>query len=48
MRRRELDRYLIELVDQETWIGGIKFVLADHDAPQRPWPFYRDEHKVWV
>lgn len=47
MRRRELERYLIELTEQETWIEGMKFVLADHQAPGRPWPCYRDEHKVW-
>ena len=48
MRRRELDRYLIELVDQKTWIEGVRFMLADPDTPQRPWPCYRDEHSVWV
>ena len=48
MRRRELDRYLIELAEQKTWIEGVRFMLADPDAPQRPWPCYRDEHSVWV
>jgi hypothetical protein len=48
MRRRELDRYLIELVEQKTWIDGVRFMLADPDTPQRPWPCYRDEHSVWV
>ncbi len=38
MRRRELDRYLIEQVDQKTWIEGVRFMLADPDTPQRPWP----------
>lgn len=48
MRRRELDRYLIELVEQKTWIEGVRFTLADPDIPQRPWPCYRDEHSVWM
>ena len=48
MRRRELDRYLIELAEQKTWIEGVRFTLADADAPQRPWPCYRDEHSVWA
>ena len=48
MRRRELDRYLIELVEQKTWIEGVRFILADPGTPQRPWPCYRDEHSVWV
>jgi hypothetical protein len=48
MRRRELDRYLIELVEQKTWIEGARFMLADPGTPQRPWPCYRDEHSVWV
>ncbi len=41
MRRRELDRYLIELAEQKTWIEDVRFMLADPDAPQRPWPCYR-------
>jgi hypothetical protein len=48
MRRRELDRYLIELVEQKTWIDGVRFMMADPNTPQRPWPCYRDEHSVWV
>jgi hypothetical protein len=48
MRRRELDRYLIELVEQKTWIEGVRFMLAAPDTPQRLWPCYRDEHSLWV
>jgi hypothetical protein len=48
MRRREMDRYLIELIEQNTWIEGMKFLQANYDAPGRPWPCYRDEHKVWL
>lgn len=48
MRRSELDRYLIELVDPDTWISGVKGIMADIGAPHRPWPCYRDEHSVWL
>jgi hypothetical protein len=48
MRHRELDRYLIELAEQKTWIEGVRFMLADPDTPQRPWPCYRDERSVWA
>lgn len=46
MRRSELDRYLIELLQPGTWIAGIKHVLAARRAGQ-PWPHYRSEHEVW-
>lgn len=48
MRRRELDRYLIELLEQGTRIEGMKFLLSDHNASGRPWPCSRDEHTVWL
>jgi hypothetical protein len=49
MRRSELDRYLIELLDQATWIEGIRCLLADYQfGDGRPWPHYRDEDQVWV
>jgi len=38
MRRRELDRYLIELVEQKTWIEGVRFMLADPTLPKGPGP----------
>jgi hypothetical protein len=48
MRRSELDRYLIELLDQDIWPKGVKYVLADLDLKRRPWPHYPDEDQVWV
>jgi hypothetical protein len=47
LRRSELDRYLIELIEQDTWIEGLKYLLASPRAAGRPWPYYRDEHEVW-
>lgn len=47
MRRSELDRYLIELINQETWIEGITSLLVNPRASGRPWPYYRDEYQVW-
>src|SRR5262245_6124162 len=38
MRRLELDRYLIELLDQEVWLQGVKYMLADPNLKNRPWP----------
>ena len=48
MRRSELDRYLIEMIDQHAWIEGIRYLLLHRDTPGRPWPRYRDEHLVWA
>jgi hypothetical protein len=48
MRRSELDRYLIELLDQDVWLQGVKYMLADPNLKNRPWPHYRDEDRVWV
>jgi hypothetical protein len=48
MRRSELDRYLIELLDHETWVKGVGYLLADADAPGRPWPHFRGEDQEWV
>jgi len=48
MRRSELDRYLIELIEQDTWIEGMRHMLANRWTPGRPWPYYRDERRVWA
>jgi hypothetical protein len=49
MQRSELDRYLIELLDQATWVEGIRYLLADDQfGSGRPWPYYRGEGQVWV
>ncbi|MEU6541617.1 hypothetical protein [Streptomyces sp. NPDC047000] len=46
MRRSELDRYLMELLQPGTWAAGIKHILAARQAGQ-PWPHYRNEHEIW-
>ena len=48
MSRSELDKYLIELIEQGTWIEGIRFLQANRRTAGRPWPCYRDEHRVWM
>ena len=48
MCRSELDRYLIEIIEQHTWIEGMRYMLANHLIDGRPWPHYRDEDNVWV
>lgn len=46
MRRSALDQYLIELVDQGTWIKGMRRLITDATAQGRPWPTYRGEERV--
>ena len=49
MRRSELDKYLIELLDPATWIEGIRYLLADYQLGDgRPWPHYRGEDQIWA
>ncbi len=48
VRRSALDQYLIELVDQDTWITGLRRMIADPSAQGRPWPTYRGEDRVWL
>jgi hypothetical protein len=48
MRRSALDRYLIEMVEQETWAEGLRQMLADYRLARRPWPVNRGEHLTWV
>lgn len=49
MRRSELDKYLIELLDQATWIEGVKYLLADYSfGDGRPWPHFRGEDQIWA
>lgn len=48
MHRSEMDRYLIEMLDQETWIEGIRYLLAANGMEGRPWPHYSGEDRVWV
>jgi hypothetical protein len=47
-RRYELERYLIELINQRTWIDSLNELLSKPHLLGRPWPYFRDEHKVWV
>ena len=47
MRLSALDQYLIELVAQDTWIKGLRRMIADLSAQGRPWPTYRGEERVW-
>jgi hypothetical protein len=43
-----MDRYLIETLDQETWIEGIRYLPGAYDMEGRPWPNYRGEDRVWA
>ncbi|QKW22250.1 hypothetical protein HUT16_27110 [Kitasatospora sp. NA04385] len=46
-QRSELDRYMIELMDQDSWVAGIRHLAHAPDISSRPWPVFRDEHLVW-
>jgi hypothetical protein len=48
MRRSALDQYLVELVDQNTWIEGLRRMITSPGLQGRTWPTYRDEHRVWL
>jgi hypothetical protein len=48
MRRAWLDMYLIQMLEQDTWLEGIRYMLADPELDGRPWPHYRGEDQVWI
>ncbi len=48
MRRSALDQYLIELVDHNTWIEGMRRMIAEPSPQGRRWPTYRCEDRVWL
>jgi hypothetical protein len=46
--RSELDKYLIELVEKDTWIEGVRYLVAGQPLmPRHPWPYYKDEWHTW-
>lgn len=48
MRQSDLDRYLIELLDPMTWTVAVRSMFEDPRLSGQPWPYYRDEDRVWV
>ncbi|MEV7886951.1 hypothetical protein ACWD3I_29480 [Streptomyces sp. NPDC002817] len=48
LKRSEMDRYLIELMDQDCWAAGIQHLLLSPDTSERPWPVFRDEGHTWL
>lgn len=48
VRPSEMDRYLIELMDQDCWAAGIRHLLLSPDTSDRPWPVFRDEGQTWL
>jgi hypothetical protein len=48
VRRSELDRYLMELIEQSTWIEAAKSLLSGSRTTGQPWPHYLNEHEVWA
>ncbi len=48
LRHSGLDHYLIEMLDQESWIEGIRYMLANQQFDGRMWPHFRGEDQVWL
>ena len=35
--------------DYLPWIEGIRYLMTGQPLmPRQPWPYYRDEHQVWL
>lgn len=47
MKRSDLDHDLIEMLDQGTWIEGIRSMLAEPRLTGLQWPHFRGESQVW-
>lgn len=46
--RSELDKYLIELIEKDTWIEGVWYLATGQPLmPRHPWPYYKDEWRTW-
>lgn len=44
----ELQRVAFELVDMKTWAQGVKTLFASPGFEGRPWPYFKNEYKVWA
>jgi hypothetical protein len=47
MKPSDMQRLLLELVDLSTWVETVKELLTRDNIGNHPWPYYRDEHRVW-
>jgi len=47
MKPSDMQRLLLELVDLTTWVETVKELLTRDNIGNHPWPYYRDEHRVW-
>jgi hypothetical protein len=36
------------MLDRDTWIEGLRCLLADQGLDVKPWPVWRNEDRVWV
>ncbi|NUK05711.1 hypothetical protein [Streptomyces lunaelactis] len=48
MCRSEISRILLELTDLPTWARGMDRMLAQALPGWEAWPYFTDEHQVWV
>ncbi|WP_329260469.1 hypothetical protein OG223_41340 [Streptomyces sp. NBC_01478] len=48
MARAGLEQLLLELTDLQSWARGMDRLLQEGAAGWQPWPYFTEEHKVWV
>jgi hypothetical protein len=48
MKPGDMQRFALELEDLGVWVETVKTLLSQGDVPDRPWPCYGNESKVWV
>ncbi|MGA5218830.1 hypothetical protein ACPCAE_22535 [Streptomyces cinereoruber] len=48
MARAGIEQLMLELTDLRAWADGMDQLLRKGTAGRQPWPYFIDEHKVWV
>ena len=48
MARAGLEQLMLELTDLQSWARGMDQLLQKGAAGWQPWPYFTEEHKVWV
>lgn len=48
IKASDMQRFLLELVDIQTWAKSVQELLTLADLSGHPWPYYPDEGKDWA
>ena len=48
IKASDMQRFLLELVDLQTWAQSVRELLTLNDLSGHPWPYYLDEGKDWA